>query len=187
MGKPGRLPTLTGKLAQQGARAIEMERLDGAEQMAPPKNLAPAGQWAWRHFMRSISRAGMLAHGDIGHLIRAAHDFARWYALEVEIAEAAIEGGKVSAGEIDKTSKGNLVLSAKRIAADRAWKSYHEIMSAFGITPVARIKTSGAAQGDFFNALDQDLGNGAQASTAGVPTLDDPTDPFGTFRGGPQH
>ncbi|MGG7567892.1 P27 family phage terminase small subunit [Rhodovulum sp. DZ06] len=167
----GRPPKLDGKKAREGARGLEMESIGGAEAIPRPKNLGHYGRVAWEAATRSLGPARVLSHGDLLALEACCRAWGRWRRLEAKIDE--IERRRELAGELSRTPNGHVQMSALRISADRALKQFSALAREFGLTPVARIKTAGTAQGDLFADLEPK--RPARGET-------DPTDPFAPDR-----
>jgi hypothetical protein len=111
--------------------------------------------------------ARVLAHGDLLMLEAGCRAWGRWKDHEEQIR--AMERAAPGSGEFDISPNGHRQISARRISADRALKVWGETARQFGMTPVARIKTAGTAQGDLFGDIEAPRDHSAP----------DPTDPFG--------
>lgn len=144
---------------------------------APISELAKApadfDRWAkagWEKIVRSLGPLHVVSHGDLPGLEIAARAWGRWKRLERIIDERNKASDDRLDGEIDVTPNGHMQLSALRIAADRAAKQYAQWAGQFGLTPVARIKTAGSAQGDLFDQ--------PKPQPKSAPVEADPTDPY---------
>lgn len=99
----------------------------------------------------AFSRA--LAVADVPVISMAAAAWSRWIALDAAIAEAKAETAK------------NGFLSGLAQARSAAEKSYRACIGELGLSPVSRMKTSGALQSSFFDLLgDQASGRGGNAA-----------------------
>jgi len=170
----GRPPKLDGRKAQEGGRTIVLEPASREDMIRPPKTLDRVGKQAWAQAVRSLAPARIVSHGDLMALEIMCKHWARWRKLEAKVDEmnAKVDLG----GELTKTPNGHLQLSTLRIAADRAAKQYMAIAREFGLTPVARVRTAGTAQGDFFVLMDAKPTKPAKDQAAPPPR--DETDPY---------
>ncbi len=149
MTERGRTPKIDGPKAREGARGLIFDVFDGRESLKPPAGLCKHGKRAWRLAVRSLLPAGVLANGDLMLLEAFARAWGRWRMLEDQIAKLNRGAGGL-AGELMKTPNGYLQISSLRISADRALKDARIIGGQFGLTPVSRVRTVGAAQGELF-------------------------------------
>lgn len=169
----GRTPKLDGRKAMEGGRGIDLAPLDPHKVLKPPANLGAHGRAAWRQAAKSLIPARVVSHGDLLALEAMCKAWDRWKRFEekIEKLNALQEFG----GELTKTPNGHLQMSALRISADRALKQFSVLAREFGLTPVARVRTAGTAQGDFLTLLDAQM-QPRRRVEAHEP---DPTDPYG--------
>lgn len=163
----GRTPKLDGKKANAGGRALNLPSIGGKDAIPRPKNLGHFGRVAWDHAVRSLGPARVLSHGDLLALEACCRAWGRWRRFEAKID--ALEQRREFAGELTRTPNGHVQMSALRISANAALKQFASFAREFGLTPVARIKTAGTAQGDLFADLEPKRAPQTEA---------DPTDPF---------
>ncbi|MFT6772458.1 MAG: P27 family predicted phage terminase small subunit [Paracoccaceae bacterium] len=162
----GRTPKLDGRKALEGGRTLTLPTIGGAEAIPRPRNLGHYGRVAWDHAVRSLGPARVLSHGDLLALEACCRAWGRWRRFEAKIDQ--LDRRREFAGELTKTPNGHVQMSALRISANAALKQFAMLAREFGLTPVARIKTAGTAQGDLFADL-------TPQRSAQAP---DPTDPF---------
>jgi phage terminase small subunit len=162
----GRPPKLEGRKALEGGRTLNLPTIGGAEAIPRPKNLGHFGRVAWDLATRSLGPARVLSHGDLLALEACCRAWGRWRRFEAKIDE--LEKIREFGGELTKTPNGHVQMSALRLSANAALKQFALFAREFGLTPVARIKTAGTAQGDLFGDLEP-----SQPAAAF-----DPTDPF---------
>lgn len=180
----GRTPALDKEKAREGGRGIVVDPMAPREiaALAAPSFLRKAGREVWFAALATLGAARHLSRGDLPTLVQGCLDYQRWQEFEEEIARRNRAGlraeGEASAfaGELDATPNGFRQMSQLRILADRAKKDWQTVARQFGLTPVARVRTAGAAQGDFFAALDTRDGGAERDAMAGAFT--DPADPF---------
>lgn len=172
----GRNPSLDGEKANEGGRAISLTPVAPRELAKAPADFDRWAKMAWDQIVKSLAPHHLLSHGDLLALEIGCKAWGRWKRLEREIDRLNKASDDRMGGEIDTTPNGHDQLSALRIAADRAAKQYHGMAGQFGLTPVARIKTAGTAQGDLFEIPSAD---GKQDRK---PDAIDPTDPFASLR-----
>ncbi|WP_340109471.1 P27 family phage terminase small subunit [Pikeienuella sp. HZG-20] len=175
MSERGRTPTLSGGKAMEGGRSIVVDPMRPEEiaQLRPPRYLKRHGREVWYQALRSLGPARHISHGDLATLGQGCLDWQRWRDFEDRIAQMNRAGDTDFEGELDTTPKGFRQMSQLRILADRAKRDWREVARQFGLTPVARVRTAGAAQGDFFTMLDA----GPKKRDA-APAALDPTDPY---------
>lgn len=168
----GRNPKIDGRKAKTGAQGLVVEALGMAEAAGVPlpKTLGRLGKLAWREAIASLVPKGNLALIDMRALEMWCRQYEIWAASEERIVE--LEKAQPGSGEYCETPNGHRQMSAERITAGRAFDRYMRIAPLFGATPVGRIRTAGAAQGDLFNWA------GVAEADPAAPTHD-PTDPFG--------
>lgn len=178
----GRAPNLNGRKALLGARSINFETIGRDTVLAPPPALGPDGRYCWQHATASLIKAGILARGDLPMLEAMCHEWERYARLQAVIAHRNRESADGFGGELSTTPNGHVQMSAERISANQALKQVRHIAQEFGLTPVARVRTAGTAQGDLFDGLEP-------PDEAPKPDQEppNPTDPFNSvvpFRGG---
>lgn len=164
---------MTGRKARQGARGLVADGMDIAKLagVPVPATLGRWGQIAWREAIATLAPKQNLASIDLRALEMACVQYEIWARNERSIqARERLEAGS---GEYVTTPNGYRQGSPERFMANRAMKEYMGIMPMFGATPVARIRTSGTAQGDLFDFFGMQE---SEPSEAEAPF--DPSDPY---------
>lgn len=177
MSEVGRAPSLTGEKAREGGRGIVVDPLEPREiaGLTPPKYLGPEGCEVWFAALKTLGAARHLSHGDLPTLAQGCLDWQRWKRFEAEIERKNRETDDRLGGELDETPSGFRQMGQLRILADRAKRDWQAVARQFGLTPVARVRTAGAAQGDFFAMMAERADRAERGGPA--PALD-PRDPF---------
>lgn len=169
----GRNPKIGGRKARAGAQGLIAEALELADLagLATPTTLGLYGRRAWNEILATLVPRGNLAQSDLRALEMLCRQYEIWAIAErAIIAAERVERG---AGEYTTTPNGHRQMSAERITANRAMREFIRIAPLFGVTPVARIRTTGTAQGDLF-----DWSGPAPEETEAEAGPLDPTDPF---------
>jgi P27 family predicted phage terminase small subunit len=159
----GRKPKLTGDRAREGAAGILAEGLSlaQAQGVRAPTILDRHGKSEWNRIVAGLAPRRNLSVMDLGALEMCCHAYQRWR----NAAELMKKDGPE--GPYQTTPQGFRTMSAEAVELAQAFKQYRALASDFGVTPVARIKTNGTAQGEL------DFGDAAR------PHADhDPTDPL---------
>lgn len=144
MAEAGRKPKIGGEKARSGRALIHFDALNPAKGTPPPpRQLDQHGVECWVQACRSLVPARLVSHADLLALEMMAVNFSRWRRAE----EACRRGGR-GLGTYAKTPSGYRQISANRVEANKAQAQFLAIAREFGLTPVARIKTTESAQGD---------------------------------------
>ncbi len=169
----GRNPTLDGRKALAGAPGLVVEGLKMAELVGlqTPTTLGRWGRIAWREALATLVPKTNLALIDLRLLEMACCDYETWKIAILTIKEA--ERVLLGSGEYVTTPNGYRQMSPERITANKAALDYGRKITLFGATPIARLKTTGTAQGDLFDWSGPDE---AEIEDAAGPL--DPTDPY---------
>ncbi len=169
----GRTPKLDGRKAMTGAQGLVVEALDMAAiaGLQIPTTLGRWGLIAWREALATLVPKTNLALIDLRLLEMACCDYQTWKIaiLTIQKREREVPGS----GEYVTTPNGYRMMSPERITAKQADLGYRLKITLFGATPIARLKTTGTAQGDLF-----DWGGPDDAEVEDAPGPLDPTDPY---------
>ena len=154
--KRGRKPNLRGELARQGARGLQHAALALQHVARVPVHFGEHAADYYALLVSDLAEAGALARSDVPLIQAAARAYERWRTLDEHIAAAG--GMKAELG-----NKGFLSGEAQARAA--ALKELRTLQAELGCTPVARMRSAGAAQ---MSLLDL-LGPSEPASGQGGP------------------
>lgn len=161
----GRRPKIGGEKDLTGAAGLIAEGLSLAEALGirPPSTLDRHGREEWARIIAGLAPRRNLSVMDLGALEMCCHAFQRWRHAALRMKRDGAEG------PYQTTPKGYQTMSAEAVEMAQAHKLYRALAGDFGVTPVARIRTNGTAQGELpFGDLP--LGQAAEH---------DPTDPLG--------
>jgi phage terminase small subunit len=136
-----------------------------------PTTLGRWGRIAWKEALATLVPKTNLAQIDLRLLEMACCDYETWKIAILVIK--AREHESAGSGEYVTTPNGYRQMSPERITANKAALDYRMKITLFGATPIARLKTTGTAQGDLFDWCGPE-----EAEDDEVVAPPDETDPY---------
>lgn len=184
----GRKPSLSGRLARQGAQSLKAGRLALDAVAEPPEHFGAHACDMYELIVTELAEMNVLARSDVSLIEMAARAYERWVVMDAQIiavgeeeAAAAIEKRLDGGAEVDRSHLSDAVvvcagelgnkgfMSGLAQARAAAAKEHRVAMAELGLTQAARLKSAGAGQHNFFDKLD-----------GGTPADDD--DPYAPNR-----
>ncbi|MEL6980622.1 MAG: P27 family phage terminase small subunit [Pseudomonadota bacterium] len=158
MSGAGRKSKLGGRLAKTGARGLRFAKATTKTFTPPPAHFCDLAQDLYWTIATDLSEAGELGRSDAPLIEMAARAYARWHALDCKIAEgeATLADPEKANADVEAREVGDKgFMSGAAQARAAAAKEYRSCVGELGLSPAARIKTSGALQSSFLAELDK--------------------------------
>ncbi len=141
MAERGRRPRLDGRRAMAGACGISAKVVGLDQFPEPPADFDSHAVDAYHAIVEHLAYSRALAVVDLPLICMAASAWSRWVKLDAQVRQADEETAK------------NGFLSGLAQARAAAEKAYRATVGDLGLSPVSRMKTSGALQSSFFDLL----------------------------------